>query len=120
MAAPISHTTQAPSIPTTLQEANDRIRQLEAEASRLRCILHGIQNQIAALEPGKYILLDDGDFGGPYSGNIDRIVRDFTHEGTPCTVIDVVARYDADMEPEDFGVTAGIDYPCSLSPAVGW
>ena len=104
----------------TLQAAHERIHELEAYSHRLRFILSGIQNQISNLQPGKYLILDDGDFGGPYSGNIDAIVRDYIQEGTPCTVVQVVARYEANAEPEDFGVTPGIDYPYTLRRAVGW
>lgn len=120
MATHTSHTPAAPSIPATMEQALERIDQIEKYNSRLLSCLHGIQRQIETLEPGKYILLDDGDFGGPYSGDIDSIVRDFTEEGTPCTVIQVVARHEADAAPVDFGVTPGVDYPYTLSPAACW
>lgn len=120
MATEISHTPRVPSIPTTLAEAHARICQLERENSRLRSTLNGMQHQISELEPGKYILLDNGDFCGPFSGDLSKMVHDYTSEGDPCTLIQVMTRHEGQTQPEDFSLTAGVDYPMTLSPAACW
>lgn len=120
MATEISHNLEAPSIPTTLQEANARIQQLESENRRLRGIINSREQQIADLAPGFYILTDQGDYNGPCPDMQQalRAVPDYTEDGDACTVIQVLARHEARAEEEDFGVEAGIDYPSTLGVAV--
>lgn len=122
MATAISHNLTAPSIPTTLQEANARIQQLESENRRLRHLINSREAQIAELEPGYYILTDQGDYNGPCPDMRQalRAVPDYTEDGGACTVIQVMRRYTAQpqAEEEDFGVEAGVDYPFTLGPAV--
>lgn len=120
MAATNSHTPSVPSIPTTFVETHARIRQLEETNRRLHHNLSNVLSQITTLEAGKYIVTDEGDWNGPFSGDISKMVGDYTEEGAPCTVVQVIARHEGQATQEDFGVTAGIDYPCTLSPAVGW
>lgn len=120
MATTNSHTYPIPSIPTTLAEAHARIRQLEDANLRLHHNLSSMLSQITMLEAGKYLVTDDGDWSGPFSGDISKMVRDYTEEGATCTVVQVIARHEGQTAQEDFGVTAGIDYPLTLAPAACW
>lgn len=104
---------------TQLAEAQHRIQQLESENRRLRHVISSREAQIADLEPGYYILTDQGDYNGPCPDMQQalRAVPDYTEDGYACTVIQVMRRYAAENgQSDDNGVETGVDYPWSLNP----
>ena len=120
MAAEISHNLTAPSIPTTMQEANERIRQLESDNRRLRRMLLAHEQELGTLECGHYVVTSDG-WNGPYHNQKQALEqgKDFAQEDFSLTV-ELVARHEPQAEEEDFGVEAGVDYPWTLNPAACW
>ncbi len=120
MATEISHNLTAPSIPTTLQEAEERIRQLESDNRKLRHMLLAHEQELGTLECGHYVVTSDG-WSGPYHSQKQALEqgKDFAQEDFSLTV-EVVARHEAPAEEEDFGVEAGVDYPWTFSPAACW
>ena len=77
----------------------------------------------AAMKPGKYyVCSDDGEVSSSYwkSGAAEQFATELAADGTGATVVLVTRRYEADPAPrEDFGVLPGVDYPATLTPAVG-
>lgn len=120
MATEISHNPTAPSIPTTMQEAEERIRQLESDNRKLRRMLLAHEQDLESLEPGHYVVTSDG-WNGPYHNQKQALElgKDFAQEDLSFTV-EIVARHEAQAEEEDFGVEAGVDYPWTLNPAACW
>lgn len=120
MAAEISHNLTAPSIPTTMQEAEERIRQLESDNRKLRRMLLAHEQELGMLECGHYVVTSDG-WNGPYHNQRQALEqgKDFAQEDFSLTV-EIVARHESQAEEEDFGVEAGVDYPWTLNPAVCW
>lgn len=120
MATEISHNLTAPSIPTTMQEAEERIRQLESDNRKLRRMLLAHEQDLESLEPGHYVLTSDG-WNGPYHSRKQALEqgKDFAQEDLSFTV-EIVARHEAQAKEEDFGVEAGVDYPWTLNPAACW
>lgn len=50
----------------------------------------------------------------------NRFATELAADGTGATVVLVTRRYEAEPAPrEDFGVLPGVDYPATLTPAVG-
>lgn len=120
MAAEISHNLTAPSIPTTMQETNERIRQLESDNRKLRRMLLAHEQELGTLECGHYVVTSDG-WNGPYHNQKQALEqgKDFAQEDFSLTV-ELVARHEPQAEEEDFGVEAGVDYPWTLNPAACW
>lgn len=122
MADQINHRSLPPSIPTSMQEANELIRQLESDNRKLRRMLLAHEQDLESLEPGHYVLTSDG-WNGPYHNQKQALElgKDFAQEDFSLTV-EIVARHEAQAEEEgeDFGAESGIDYPWTLSPAACW
>lgn len=120
MATEISHNLTAPSIPTTMQEAEERIRQLESDNRKLRRMLLAHEQELGTLECGHYVVTSDG-WNGPYHNQKQALEqgKDFAQEDFSLTV-EIVARHEAQAKEEDFGVEAGVDYPWTLNPAACW
>lgn len=110
------------SINSIVREYTARIDQLEADNRRLRSALLSLEHRIADLQPGWYIMTDDGDFNGPgrTQREIEESVSDYTEVGGACTVVQVIERHQgATVDLDDYnGVTAGMDYPATLFPGM--
>ena len=109
----------APSI-TDLQSLVNR---LTADSNRLRNLVKLYEATFVAMKPGKYyVCSDDGEVSSSYwkSGAAEQFASELAADGTGATVVLVTRRYEADPAPrEDFGVLPGVDYPATLTPAVG-
>ena len=112
------HISPTPSMPTTMQEAEERIRQLESDNRKLRRMLLAHEQDLESLEPGHYVLTSDG-WNGPYHSRKQTLElgKDFAQEDFSLTV-EIVAKHETQAEEEDFGVEAGIDCPWTLCSAV--
>ena len=114
-----SYVMATPSI-TDLQSLVNR---LTADNNRLRNLVKLYEASFAAMKPGKYyVCSDDGEVSSSYwkSGAAEQFATELAADGTGATVVLVTRRYEADPAPrEDFGVLPGVDYPATLTPAVG-
>ena len=121
-----NHTSSDQSTTAPRSEESERIEQLEKENRRLRLALKCRELQISELTPGLYILTDEGDFNGPCPTmrDIESAIPDYTEDGGACTVIQVLERH-VGTAIEDWdeynGVTAGVDFPITLTAsAANW
>ena len=95
----------------SITDLQSLVNRLTADNNRLRNLVKLYEATFAAMKPGKYyVCSDDGE----------AFAAELATDGTGATVVLVTRRYEADPAPrEDFGVLPGVDYPATLTPAVG-
>ena len=107
----------------TITDLQSLVNRLTADNNRLRNLVKLYEATFAAMKPGKYyVCSDDGEVSSSYwkSGAAEQFASELAADGAGATVVLVTRRYEAEPAPrEDFGVLPGVDYPATLTPAVG-
>jgi hypothetical protein len=98
---------------TVSEEDSMRPSDVERDNARLRALLRILRARFATAVPGDYLVTDGGDLDGPYP-DAAQAAKNCAAEGLACTVVTVGGRFEAEAEPEDFGLRAGRDYPSTL------
>ena len=99
----------------SITDLQSLVNRLTADNNRLRNLVKLYEATFAAMKPGKYyVCSDDGEVSSSYwrGGAAETFASELAADGT--------RGYEADPAPrEDFGVLPGVDYPATLTPAVG-